>query len=69
LQRRNELQAKGHDLEKVVERVGEVFGMSREEALDAGKRRRTVYAGPLHIISLPVEVAGWSLRGRAGRIF
>jgi putative transposase len=46
-QRKYDLQAKGFDLEKVVQRVGEVLGMSREEVLDAGKRRRTVCARSL----------------------
>ena len=45
--RKYDLQAKGFDLEKVVQRVGEVLGMSREEVLDAGKRRRTVCARSL----------------------
>ena len=46
-QRKYDLQAKGFDLEKVIQRVGEVLGMSREEVLDAGKRRRTVCARSL----------------------
>lgn len=47
LQRKYDLRAKGVDLEKVVQRVAEVLGMSREEVLDAGKRQRTVCARSL----------------------
>ena len=46
-QRKYDLQAKGFDLEKVVDRVGEVLGMSRDEVLEAGKRRSTVCARSL----------------------
>jgi putative transposase len=45
--RKYDLQAKGFDFEKVVRRVAEVLGMSREEVLDAGRRRRTVCARSL----------------------
>lgn len=45
--RKYELEAKGFDLEKVVQRVGEVLGISREEVLEAGKSRRTVFARSL----------------------
>ncbi len=47
LQDKYSLQAKGFDFEKVLQRVGEVLGMSREEVLGAGKSRRTVCARSL----------------------
>ena len=46
-QNKYELPAQGFDFEKVVERVAEVLGMSREEVLETGKRRRTVRARSL----------------------
>jgi len=46
-QNKYELPAQGFDFEKVVERVAEVLGMSREEVLETGKRRETVRARSL----------------------
>jgi hypothetical protein len=39
-QRRYRLQAQGHDLEKILERVGKVFGVSGEHILGSSKRDR-----------------------------
>jgi putative transposase len=47
LQKQYELKARNFDLEKIIQRVGELLGMSREDVLEAGKSRRTVSARSL----------------------
>jgi REP element-mobilizing transposase RayT len=44
LEERYRLQAEGYDLDKVIERVGELVEMSPEEIMERGKERRKVEA-------------------------
>ena len=60
------LQAQGFDLPKVVQRVGEVLGMSREEVLEAGKRPKTVRARSLlcYWAAVPLGISMTTLSAR-----
>jgi len=44
LEERYRLQVEGYDLDKLIERVGELMGMSSEEIMEKGKERRKVEA-------------------------
>jgi chromosomal replication initiation ATPase DnaA len=47
LERRYTLQSQGYDFDKMVRRVGEVFGLKVEEVLAAGKQPKRVEARSL----------------------
>ena len=44
LQGKYRLQAEGHDLDKLIERVGEITDVSPEKITDTGKDRKSVHA-------------------------
>ena len=50
LNRKHHLRTKNIDLETIIQRIGELLDMTREEVLFAGKNPRTVHASSLCVI-------------------
>jgi len=66
-ERRYELKRHGVDLDRIVERVAEIFGMEPREILLRGKQPRKVKARSLCCFWAVTEL-GMSLRELAGRL-
>lgn len=66
-ERRYELQRLGYDLDRIAERVGEIYGMEKHEILSRGRQRRKVKAKSL-LCFWAVREAGMSLKDLARRL-
>jgi len=66
-ERRYELKLRGFDLERIAERVAELYGMKKEEVFSKGRQREKVKARSL-LCYWAVREAGISLRTLAGRL-
>jgi chromosomal replication initiation ATPase DnaA len=66
LNRKHHLRNKDPDLETIIQRIGDLLDMTREEVLVAGKNRRTVHARSIlcywAVESLGISMAGLSTR-------
>ncbi|MFZ3046801.1 MAG: hypothetical protein WA151_12880 [Desulfatirhabdiaceae bacterium] len=67
MQRKHHLRTKDIDLETIIQRIGELFDMTREEVVAAGKNRRTVHARSL-LCYWAVEALGISMTGLSTRL-
>jgi putative transposase len=61
------LKLRGFDLERIAERVAEVYGIGKEEVFSKGRQREKVKARSL-LCYWAVREAGISLRTLAGRL-
>ena len=66
-ERRYELKLRGFDLERIAERVAELYGIGKEEVFSKGRQREKVKARSL-LCYWAVREAGISLRTLAGRL-
>ena len=66
-ERRYELKRRGYDLDRIAERVAEIYGMEKHEILSKGRQRRKVKAKSL-LCFWAVREAGMSLRELARRL-
>lgn len=67
LNRKHHLRNKDLDLETIIQRIGELLDMTREEVLAAGKNRRTVHARSL-LCYFAVEALGISMTQLSTRL-
>jgi len=67
LNRKHHLRNKYPNLETIIQRIGDLLGMTREEVLAAGKNRRTVHARSL-LCYFAVDALGIRMTGLSTRL-